>query len=62
MLLLVANYGFLYFIFYVTIGELAGMVGHDLRNPLAGIRNAVYYVKKMWRLPEPAGPCYARDY
>jgi PAS domain S-box-containing protein len=29
-----------------AIGELAGMVGHDLRNPLAGMKNAVYYLKK----------------
>jgi PAS domain S-box-containing protein len=29
-----------------AIGELAGMVGHDLRNPLAGMRGAVYYLKK----------------
>ncbi len=29
-----------------AIGELASMVGHDLRNPLAAIRNADYYVKK----------------
>jgi PAS domain S-box-containing protein len=29
-----------------AIGELAGMIGHDLRNPLTGIKNAVYFVKK----------------
>ena len=29
-----------------AIGELSGMVGHDLRNPLAGIKNATYYLKK----------------
>ncbi len=32
-----------------AIGELAGMVGHDIRNPLAAIRNAAYYIKKKCR-------------
>lgn len=28
-----------------AIGELAGMVGHDLRNPLSAMRGGVYYLK-----------------
>jgi signal transduction histidine kinase len=31
---------------FSTIGELATMVGNDLRNPLQGIRNATYSLRK----------------
>jgi len=31
---------------FASIGELAGMLGHDLRNPLAGIRNANFFLQR----------------
>jgi len=31
---------------FAAIGELSGMIGHDLRNPLTAIKNAMYYLKR----------------
>jgi signal transduction histidine kinase len=30
---------------FAAIGELSGIIGHDLRNPLQGISGATYYLK-----------------
>ena len=32
----------------VSIGELARQIGHDLRNPLTGIKSGVYLIRKKW--------------
>jgi PAS domain S-box-containing protein len=31
---------------FAAIGELSGMIGHDLRNPLTAIKNAAYYLDR----------------
>jgi len=41
-----------------TLGQLAGSVGHELRNPLGVISNAVYYLK----MTQPDSNATIRDY
>lgn len=31
---------------FASIGELAGQIGHDLRNPLTGIKSGAYFLRK----------------
>ena len=38
-----------------SIGELAGQIGHDLRNPLSGIKNALFLIKKKNSSMSPEG-------
>jgi signal transduction histidine kinase len=36
-----------------TIGQLAGSIAHELRNPLGAARNAAYFLKRYADLPDP---------
>ncbi|HUY64676.1 MAG TPA: ATP-binding protein [Acidimicrobiales bacterium] len=41
-----------------ALGEMASIVGHELRNPLAAVTNALYLLRRV--LGEPADPSYEK--
>ncbi len=38
---------------FIVLGKLAGGIGHELRNPLGAIKNAIYFLNMVLEKPEP---------